>query len=248
MGAGATPVVGIPCFGATRPGSQTRIFATNQTYVRAVTAVGLAPMLIPPVEGAALAAIFATLDGLLLPGGGDVDPARYGEARLDACQASDSERDALELALTGMALERDLPVFGICRGMQTLNVASGGALYQDLPTQLPAARRHEMSHLARDTRAHEISVERGSHLGAILGVERLAVNSLHHQAVSRPGDGVRIVARADDGVAEGMELPGHRFALAVQYHPEELFASDALSRALFAAFARACGVAVEAEA
>ncbi|HEX9037450.1 MAG TPA: gamma-glutamyl-gamma-aminobutyrate hydrolase family protein [Ktedonobacterales bacterium] len=245
MAAGGARVVGVPCYSATRSGSGTLLFGSNQKYVRALTTVGLAPLLIPPMEGAALAAVFARLDGLLLPGGADVDPSFYGEERLPECEPSDIERDTLELALTDMALDRDLPVFGICRGMQTLNVARGGTLFQDVTSQRPESLAHEMSHLPRDTRAHEIHVEPGSKLAEILGVERAEVNSLHHQAVDKPGAGVRIVAQADDGVAEGMELPAYRFALAVQYHPEELFASDDLSRALFAAFARACGARVE---
>ena len=242
---GSSRIVGVPTYSATRPGTSVRLFGVNEKYVRALTAVGLAPLLIPPMEDEALAAVFSRLDGLLLPGGADIEPARYGEERLPECEASDAERDDLELSLTQMALERDLPLFGICRGMQTLNVARGGALYQDITTQRPESHPHAMSDLPRDTRSHEIRVERDSHFGAILGAERVAVNSLHHQAVSRPGDGVRLVAWADDGVAEGMELPGYHFALAVQYHPEELFASDEYSRALFAAFARACGVGVE---
>jgi putative glutamine amidotransferase len=238
-------VVGVPTYSASRPDSTARLFGVNQKYVRALTTVGLAPLLIPPMDGAALAMVFARLDGLLLPGGTDINPARFGEERRPECETPDDERDELELSLTQMALDGDLPVFGICRGMQTLNVARGGALYQDITTQRPESQRHARSDMPRDTRSHEIRVERDSQLGAILGAERVAVNSLHHQSVSKPGAGVRLVAWADDGVAEGMELPAYRFALAVQYHPEELFASDEHSRALFAAFAKACGVSVE---
>ena len=240
MGAGKTLVVGIPCYSAERAGSGRPFYGNNQAYARALIGVGLAPLLIPPMDEAALEAVCGRLDGLLLSGGEDVDPARYGEERLAMCGPADPERDGMELALTRMALERDLPTLGICRGMQVLNVARGGTLYQDLETQRPEARPHAMGHLPRSSRTHEVTVERGSRLGAILGVERLAVNSLHHQAAREPGTGVRMVARADDGVAEGMELPAYRFALAVQYHPEELFETDELSRKLFAAFARAC--------
>lgn len=239
MAESATPVVGVPAFSAdalTHPK-----YAANQSYIRALIAVGLAPLIIPPAPEAALATICARLDGLLLPGGADLDPATYGEERQPYCGPSEPDRDAMELSLTNMALARDLPVFGICRGMQTLNVARGGALYQDIAAQRPdASRQHDLHGQPRDTMAHAVTVEHGSLLAEALGAERLEVNSLHHQATRTPGRGVRFVAHADDGVAEGMELPEYRFALAVQYHPEELFESDELSRQLFAAFARAC--------
>jgi putative glutamine amidotransferase len=240
MGASVTPIVGIPCYSGERAGSGRPFYGNNQSYARALTGAGLAPLLIPPMDETALAAVCARLDGLLLSGGADVEPELYGEERQAFCGPVEPERDALELALTRMALERDLPTLGICRGMQVLNVARGGTLYQDIAAQLPEARQHAMGHLPRATRTHEALVERGSRLGTILGADRIAVNSLHHQAVREPGAGVRLVARADDGVAEGLELPEYRFMMAVQYHPEELVETDELSRRLFAAFARAC--------
>jgi putative glutamine amidotransferase len=137
-----------------------------------------------------------------------------------------------------MALANDLPIFGICRGMQTLNVAAGGALLQDIAAQRANALDHQQTE--RTLLAHHVLVEQGSRLRELLGADEYAVNSLHHQAVSQPGDGVRIVAWAPDGVAEALELPAKRFAIAVQYHPEELVETDALSRRLFAAFTEAC--------
>jgi putative glutamine amidotransferase len=240
MGTGGAPLVGVPCYSGERAGSGRPFYGNNQSYVRALIGAGLAPLLIPPMDEAALEAVCARLDGLLLSGGEDVDPAFYGEERLPECQAPDRERDAMELALARMALARDLPVLGICRGIQTLNVARGGTLYQDLGTQLPETHPHAMSHLPRATLTHEIVVERGSHLAEILGVERLGVNSLHHQAVREPGTGLKVVALADDGVVEAMEATDRRFVVAVQYHPEELIETDELSRKLFAAFARSC--------
>ena len=242
MGATRAPVIGVTGFGRVDlTGRRSAIYGVNQTYVQALLAAGATPVIVPPaLDSAALSDLLARLDGLLLTGGADIDPTRYGQERLPVCGAIEPERDALELALTEMALARDLPIFGICRGMQTLNVACGGALYQDISAQRPESLSHPQSELPRDHRAHRIVVERDSRLGAILGVDEAEVNSLHHQAVSEPGAGARIVAWASDGVAEGMELPAQRFALAVQYHPEELVASDALSRQLFAAFVAAC--------
>lgn len=235
------PLVGVPCFGAERAGSRRPLYGNNQTYIRALIANGVTPLMIPPgLDAAALESLCARLDGLLLTGGADIDPALYGEERLPACGEIEPERDELELALTRLALARDLPTLGICRGMQTLNVACGGALVQDLVTQKPDALPHAQTALPRNHLAHPVMVERGSRLHELLGADEFRVNSLHHQAVSRPGEGARVVAWAPDGVAEAMELPARRFALAVQYHPEELVETDALSRRLFAAFAQAC--------
>lgn len=240
MADASMPVVGVPCYSAERAGSGRPLFGNNQAYVRALISAGIAPLLIPPMDEEALAAVFARLDGLLLSGGEDIEPERYGEARKEYCGPSEPERDAMELALTHIALERDAPVFGICRGAQTLAVARGGTLYQDILAQRPESRKHAMSDLPRATRTHEVTVEDGSRLAAIAGERRLAVNSLHHQAIRDPGAGAQVVAWADDGVIEAIELPEYRFALAVQYHPEELIDTDEASGRLFAAFAQAC--------
>jgi len=235
------PLIGVPCFSAELTGTLRPIYGANQAYIQALIVAGATPLLIPPgLDTPALEAICARLDGLLLTGGADIDPARYGEERLPECGELEPERDELELSLTNMALARDLPTLGICRGMQTLNVAIGGTLYQDIATQLPEAAPHAHITTPRDYRAHSVAVEGDSRLGAILGASEIQVNSLHHQAVKQPGAGARIVAWSNDGIAEAMELSGKRFAVAVQYHPEELVETDALSRRLFAAFTQAC--------
>lgn len=233
------PVIGIPCCSVARPGSGRILYGGYQSYIEALIAAGATPLLIPPgLSAEALEALCGRLDGLLLAGGGDIDPVHYGEERAPYCGEIEAERDDLELALTRLALDRDLPIFGICRGMQTLNVAAGGSLYQDIAAKRPNALAHQQSE--RKLLAHHVLIERDSRLHALLGADDLEVNSLHHQSVSQPGAGVRIVGWAPDGVAEAMELPGRRFAIAVQYHPEELVETDALSRRLFAAFTQAC--------
>ena len=239
------PLIGIPAYSAERAGTDRAIYANNAAYALAVAQAGGIPLFIPPTpqladDDAAIETLCARLDGLLLSGGADVDPARYGEATATWCGEVEPERDALELALTVRALAINLPILGICRGMQVLNVACGGNLHQDIAAEQPEAQRHPWSNYPRDYRAHGIRLAPGSRLAAILGVERHEVNSLHHQAVARPGAGVEVTAWADDGIAEAMELPDQPFALAVQYHPEELAASDPLSRQLFAAFIAAC--------
>lgn len=235
------PVIGIPCFTAKRAGTRRPIFGNNQTYVRAVERAGGVPVLIPPLpDELSMRAICDRLDGLLLTGGEDLAPELYGEQPLPECGASDRQRDELELAFTRWALDADMPLLGICRGMQLLNVARGGSLYQDLATQQPHAQQHAQTQHRRSHRSHDIRVLPDSRLATILDTSRHSVNSLHHQAVNRVGDGVRIVAWSPDDIAEAMELPDYSFALAVQYHPEELEPTDEASRRLFSTFVRAC--------
>jgi len=234
------PIIGIPCFPMVRGDTGRPIYASNQAYVQAVRHAGGVPILIPPVPGGeALPAIQEILDGLLLTGGADLDPALYGEAPLPETRSSEPQRDATELAITRWALEKRLPVLGICRGMQMLNVACGGSLYQDLPTQRPSAFDHEQLGQARTHIAHEVSTEPGSLLARIVGEQQVGVNSFHHQAVRGIGQGLRVTGVAEDGVTEAIEIPDLPFVLAVQYHPEELEADDAASHQLFLAFVQA---------
>ena len=241
MREGVAPLVGLPCYAAEVGRTHRPVYGNNQSYIHALLAAGATPLMIPPgLSSAALTALCAHLDGVLLSGGVDIDPALYGEETLAECGRIEPERDALELELTALALRRDMPVLGICRGIQVLNVACGGSLYQDIASQLPGSPEHARSEQPRDFLSHSIRVEPDSRLAGILGATELRVNSLHHQAVKRPADSVRIVAWSSDGLAEGMELPDRRFVLAVQYHPEELAPTDERSRRLFEAFVQAC--------
>lgn len=235
------PVIGVPSYEAKRAVSQRPIVANNIAYMRAIEQAGGAPLLIPPLtDEDSLSAIFAKLDGLLLSGGGDIEPRCYGAERLSVCGPAEPSRDIAELALTRWALEHKLPILGVCRGHQMLNVALGGTLVQDIRTALPGAMRHDRIDHRRDWRAHMITVEAGSRLEEILGTREHRVNSLHHQALDQLGKGVRVLARAEDGAIEAMDVRGQPFALAVQFHPEELAATDEPSRRFFAAFVRAC--------
>lgn len=170
---------------------------------------------------------------MVLTGGGDVVPARYGAERHPTVAGDLPERDALEEEVVSHVLARNLPLLAVCRGQQMLNVARGGSLCQDIPSAIPDALAHAASHEG-DNPLHEVRVEPGSRLAAILGGERFQVNSRHHQAVSTVGDGLVPVAWSPDGIVEGMELPGRRFALAVQWHPEDMaVAGDAAAIRLF---------------
>jgi putative glutamine amidotransferase len=206
---------------------EAEIFSLRDDYVRAVETAGGLPLVFAPgkVEDApALAAEYLDrVDALVLSGGADVDPALYGEARHATVERVFPERDAFELALCREALRRDMPTLAICRGHQLLNVATGGTLFQDIASQVQAAMVHDPDQ-ERWERCHDVVVLPGTRLREILGQERVAVNSFHHQAVKELGRGLVLSARGcDDGVIEGMEMPDHRFVIGVQWHPESFW-------------------------
>ncbi|HEX9820446.1 MAG TPA: gamma-glutamyl-gamma-aminobutyrate hydrolase family protein [Methylomirabilota bacterium] len=209
----------------------------NGAYIRAVQAAGGIPVLLTPhFTPEVQAALWSRLDGLVLTGGGDIDPARFGEARHPAVDEVSPARDDLEIWLTHQALVDGVPLFAICRGIQVLNVALGGTLVQDIPGELPDALAHSQK-APRHEATHAVKVMgEGTRLGRALGTLEVNVNSMHHQAIKRLGDGLREVAWAPDGIVEGVEMPGDdRFVLGVQWHPEELVGHDPAARNLFAA-------------
>jgi putative glutamine amidotransferase len=208
----------------------------NSAYIRAVQDAGGVPVLLPPqLEREARAALWPLLDGVVLTGGGDIDPARFGEAPHRAVYEVAAARDSLELDLTRHALGRRLPLLAICRGIQVLNVALGGTLQQDIPSGVPDALTHAQTE-PRAQPTHRVKIEDGTRLARILGAAELEVNSFHHQAVARLGEGLRAVAWSPDGVVEGAEMDGScGFVIAVQWHPEDLVDHDATARNLFRA-------------
>jgi len=240
------PHIGLPMTVAIAGGREQ--WALSPTYARAVQAAGGVPTPIPLLsEAEGLWAVYERLDGLLLCGGGDLAPETYGAGDTGLCSDIVPARDTLELALTRRALADGLPLLGICRGIQVLNVAAGGSLIQDIPTALPHALPHRTPPtLPRDHPAHTVRIEPDSLLGRLYdgdGKEtsgEFCVNSTHHQAIEALGQGLRITARASDGVIEAIEGAAPScFVLGVQWHPEELQnAPDALHRALFASLVR----------
>ncbi len=214
-------------------------FFNNQAYAQAIADHGGAPLMIPSLsDGDVLASLYELLDGLLLAGGPDVDPSYYHEPRHESVEV-DEGLDKAEQYLIRRALEDDLPVLGICRGVQLLNVVGGGTLYQDLPTHQPGGHDHAVSSHGRRYPAHTITVVPGTKLATILAqseLRPLPVNTLHHQGLREVAAGFRINAVADDGLVEGIEDPRHSFVLGVQCHPEELYAGSPVWRDLFRAF------------
>lgn len=210
----------------------------NAAYPRAIERAGGIPIVVPPLlRLAELDRVLDAVDGLLLTGGEDVDPAHYGAARHPATEDPSAERDATELALVAAAHRRALPTLAICRGIQLLDVALGGTLVQDIPSERTDALAHDPEG-ARDSRVHEVRLEPGSRLAEAIGTTCLTVNSFHHQAVDRIAEGLRATAWSPDGVIEGVEWGGGEWwALGVQWHPEELVDSgEEWERRLFQAF------------
>jgi len=233
------PLIGIPCQGNLR--SKHPRFCTGKRYCHALHLAGAAPVLLPLHDDhAALLEMLSRLDGLLLSGGGDVAPHRFGETEAAPLRSVDPPRDEMELWLVRQAVESDLPMLAICRGMQVLNVALGGTLYQDIKTQLPEALRHDFyAEYPRTHRGHSLDVVPESYLGRILGCDTLDVNSFHHQCLKEVAPALRVTARAPDGVIEGVELPDNRFSIGVQWHPEELVDTDPRMKGLFEALVEA---------
>jgi putative glutamine amidotransferase len=191
-----------------------------------------------------VADVVRQFDGVLLAGGADVLPSMYGEAAHPAFSAAEPGRDEYEIELVRRALEADLPLFAICRGIQVLNVALGGTLVQDIPTEVPNA----LPHVVREPRvaiAHDVWVTSGSLLERLMrerieGGDELHVNSRHHQAVKQLGSGLVVAGTAPDGVIEAVEDPGRRFCLGVQWHPENFYRTGEFSP-LFEGFVAAAG-------
>ncbi|HVE78143.1 MAG TPA: gamma-glutamyl-gamma-aminobutyrate hydrolase family protein [Gemmatimonadaceae bacterium] len=246
------PIVGIPTQtfqslgGAS--GNIPASWAMSQRYVHALTTAGAVPWLIPLVDDATLRRIYEELDGVFLPGGADIDPTSYGRDTHPLCDKTDRERDRVELALANWALSDGKPVLGVCRGLQLLNVAAGGSLYEDLGQQMPGAIKHdyfpfgENSH-PRDYLAHEVRIAPSSRLARLLGTETARVNSMHHQGIRELGEGLSVTARAPDGLIEGIEGAEGRggYVVAVQWHPEALTTRDEASQRLFTDFVEVAG-------
>src|SRR6266403_6168009 len=233
----AQPVIGLT-LDHEPPGGYSNFpwYAIRENYCNAVRRAGGLPILLPHDPDAA-PAYLDRIDGLIVTGGGfDVDPALFGEATRHPTIKTKDRRTAFELAATNGALARDMPVLGICGGQQLLNVALGGTLIQHIPDEVPGALAHEQPN-PRTEAGHTVSVVAGSLLHRITGMRELPVNSAHHQAVKTVAPGMVVDATASDGVIEGIEDPGRRFCLGVQWHPEYAISQGDLS--IFSAFIQA---------
>jgi putative glutamine amidotransferase len=233
-GQASRPLIGITV-GPPNDGSP--FVQTRSTYVHAVEVAGGLPVLIPPLGPDALDALLERLDGLMFPGGADVDPAEYGEAREPRTEVV-SELDRLELAAARWAVRSEVPTLGICRGQQVLNVALGGSLIQHLDDHRQPGDRTALT--------QALTVTPGSRLAEVFGATRIEVNTMHHQAVKEVAPGLTAVAWSADGTIEAMESRDHPWLLMVQFHPEELVDFHAPSQRLFNAFVEACRARIPA--
>jgi putative glutamine amidotransferase len=231
-----------PAIGITieNPRQEREVFRLRDDYVRSVETGGGLPFILAPGRPEDAAEMLDRVDGLVLTGGADVDPSLYGEGPHAALGAVFPERDRFELALVREALARDLPLLAICRGHQVLNVATGGTLVQDIPSQLPDAVAHDPD-VERWQTCHDVEILPETRLREILGTERVAVNSFHHQAVKTLGRDLVLSARSPDGLVEGIEIARSRkrFVVGVQWHPESFWDHPPGFRPLFEALARA---------
>jgi putative glutamine amidotransferase len=230
------PLIGITSSAITINGNPyNRMYAPN---ARAIAAAGGLPVYIPThMDTDTLREIYARLDGLLLPGGPDVDPAHYHAERHPHLGLVDDARDNVELTLARWSVSDDMPTFGICRGHQVLNVALGGTLIQDIPSQVETGLSHDIPDgTPRSRRMHDISIQPGSRLAQILGTTQVQVNSIHHQSVEMAAPDAVVTAEAPDGVVEALEVPDKTFVLSVQWHPEDLYENDEGMRRLFQTF------------
>ena len=231
----ALPVIGIT--GRTEQSARPPnipLFAIAETYVHAAGLGGGAPVVIPPhLEEAQLRPIFEHMDGMILSGGGDILLPLSDEEDRELLWSVDEQRDRAELALARWALEENLPLLAICRGVQVLNVAAGGTLILDIPTRVPDALTHSTV-VGRPVESivHTVEVTAGSRLAALVGAGELGVNSAHHQAAKDVGTGLAITARAPDGIIEGLEAPDHPFCIGVQWHPEAMVENHPVMRRL----------------
>lgn len=191
------------------------------TYVAAVVEAGGIPLLIPMMGQDVAEEVLPMLDGMLFPGGDDVDPARYGERPHQKLGKISPRLDTLELYLAKRSLEKSLPILGVCRGCQLVNVAAGGTLVQDIFSQVGGAMKH-VQQAPRWYGTHEVILEEGSMAAEVFGTRRLSVNSYHHQSVRNPGDALTVSGRAFDGIAEVTE-GGQGFILLLQWHPEAMW-------------------------
>ena len=233
------PLIGITCgTSALDKSAKTPQDRLNQTYSQAIWEAGGTPFILPNVDGTTAQHYIPSLDGLLLSGGYDADPALYGEEILNQTVEIDAPRDSAEFPLVHAALRSDIPLFAICRGVQTLNVALGGTLYQDIPAQIPSPIQHRQSE-SRHARTHSITISPKSRFAQIIGDTQMEVNSFHHQALKDVAASLVIVARAGDRVIEAVENPRARFMLGVQFHPEDLVGDYEKARRLFRAFVEA---------
>ena len=229
----SSPQIGITAYRHHNPQGYPLI-SLNEAYVQAVSQAGGTPIIIPlGLSEIQFKTLFQNLDGIVFSGGGDIDPHEFGGDSHPQLMSVDSDRDRVEIQLCRDSVQNGLPILGICRGLQTINVALGGTLYTHLPEQFPGDIHHpHIEGNPRDFLAHEVRIQPQTDLHHILGASKVMVNSMHHQGIHNLAPGLEETAHAPDGLIEAISLSGHPYGVAVQWHPECLTAHETM-RALF---------------
>lgn len=225
-----------------RPGNKAEpLIVLQERYARAIQDAGAVPLVLPVISAlASMRKVVESLDGIVISGGNfDINPRLYGEEPIKAMRNILEERTQFELGLIDLALERDMPILGVCGGAQAINVGLGGSLYQDTKSQVVGAAQHERGSI-KDIGGHAVTIVKGTMLRKIVGMDSLEVNTTHHQSVKKLGKGLIVNAAAEDRVIEGIESRKHAFVLGVQWHPEFLVHRDQAQKKIFAAFVSAC--------
>jgi putative glutamine amidotransferase len=225
------PLIGIGSDLLHKQGERDRAFVYT-TYIESLKRAGAVPVLIPPQPENA-ADVIDGLDGILLAGGDDCDPAEYGEEKHSSSELMDPRRQKSDLGLAKLARERGIPTLGVCLGVQVMNVAAGGTLIQDIASAIDTNIDHASE--PSDRHRHDVHIDSSTKLGRILGAQELNVNSSHHQAIGRVANGLRVTAKAPDGIVEAIEDPAHPFYVGVQWHPEDM-PDEESATAIFGAF------------
>lgn len=232
------PIIGL-CTSYEKTDKEDRIFI-NHAYLEAVRHFGGIPLVIPgEAQEDEQAVLLSMCQGLVMTGGDDIDPALYGETVINDTVFPAPERDLREPRLCAMAMARQIPILGICRGLQIMNVHFGGTLYQDIPAQLETAVLHKMEPPYQRV-IHDCVLVPGSPLQQLTGCDTIGVNSFHHQAIKDVAPGLAVMGRAPDGIVEAVWKPDYGFLWAVQWHPEMLWPVEAASQKIWEAFITAC--------
>jgi putative glutamine amidotransferase len=245
MTGAARPIIGLTTQTLEEiPNELPRCWIMGQRYVRTLTESGAIPWIVPLLDDPdTLRAIYDRLDGIFLPGGVDIDPESYNEARTSASGRSDPDRDRTEIMLAEWAMRDGKPILAVCRGVQLLAVAAGGTLYQDVTSEFPCAIRHDFfpkigTHTRQDL-VHPVEVVADTRLSRLLGASTVLVNSMHHQGIKTLAPTLIANAYSPDGLIEGVESADEDFVLGVQWHPEDLADFEPRMRSLFDAFIEA---------
>ena len=213
----------------------------ENTYIKVIEASGGMAILLPYTANPESIERFVGLcDGFIFAGGADIEPARYGEEKHPLCGETTPYRDEVEFLAFEKIMKTEKPIMGICRGSQLINVALGGTLYQDIPSEIKTDLTHKQEHPHSEP-AHEANVVSGSLLHSLIGKSRIHINSLHHQAIKELGDGLTPMAVADDGIIEAIVRTGKRLVWGFQWHPEKTFDNSADSKIIFKKFIEECG-------